>query len=141
MTTWVKEVVDYVINKGTADMHIMEKLFELIDMNKVKKDEDELSYVDKSVTMTFRRYVTDSDNYKVFMGQRHQKIEECLYHSTLCIILCDIKSDSYVCIEAGLEKTAKRFAERMYSGLKTVVFRNLYNHYYMSDIDFCNEGF
>lgn len=108
-----------------------EKLFDVIDMNKAKSGEDELSYVDETVTMTFIRHVTDDESYFAYLGIKHRKIDDRLYHSTLRIILYDKKSDSYICTEADCN---------MYTGLKTLVFKDLYKHLYMTNINF-NDAF
>ena len=141
MTNWVKETVDYFLNKGNVDMYNTdEKLFGTIDMRRAKYGDEELISQDDTIIIPFGRCMSNNDNYKVYMGVRHVYLGMDIFNM-VCVILYDIITESYVLTGAWANRIARRFIYSMHNGIRVLVFEDLYNHYYMSNVNFCDEEF
>lgn len=140
MTEWKRETVAYILKYGNANMcSEQEKLYDVIDMTKVKDDVEELSYQDEIHSMAFKSFDTGENSFFAYLGIKHLLLEPCHYYSCTCIIIYDKVSSSYVKIEVDESRIVRRFRQNMYVSLKSLVFQELYKHYYAKDVNFDEE--
>ena len=125
-----------------TDMYNIDvKLFDTIDMRRAKNGDEELISQDETIIIPYGRCMSNNDNYKVYMGVRHEYLGMDIFNNIVCVILYDIISKSYVIIEAWANRIARRTILSMHHGIRVLVFEGLYHHYYMNNVDFCNEEF
>lgn len=140
MSQWMKETVSYILAKGTAKMYTYQDLlYGVIDIKDLKEGKDYISFGDQVNVFSLFRYDTDDDNFHAYLGIKYSLIGVCRYYTCAIIALYDKRSESYVLIEIDNTRTMMRFRSSMYNGLKIGVFKKLYQHFYMLDIDFDNN--
>ena len=141
MAEWVRETVNYITTNGSADIHIMHnvdiKLYGSIDMHQAKRGDDELICHEDRIISPFRRSISYEENFNVYMAVKRQQYGKY----RLCLVIFDLKNDSYVLVEAAINRIIRRFLTKMNDRYKFLVFKNLHNYLYMNNVDFNNEDF
>ena len=68
-------------------------------------------------------------------------LDICKYYTQNNIVIFHKQSKTYVSILIDTSRIMKRFRMNMYSGVKTIVYKQLYDFYYMTNINFDDVGF
>ena len=136
MSSWTKETSDYIIKTATgAKIYSKEgHPFGLFYYDNIKKGDEQLSLIDETHVININRQITNDSRYLVYFGKRHTLIDYGRYKSYYIILLCSLKSESFLIVECEPCRILDRFRYHMYNNLKTLVFKSLYEHYYMEDI-------
>lgn len=137
MEKWVKETVRYILLKGTNQLCDNQNLlYGVADIQRIKDGQDELTLIDNENHFTLHRYVTNDSRFYAYMGIKYLLVRPGKYYSCLAIVIYDITSDSFVQIKVDNTRKMIRFRTCMYTNTKVLVFKELYSHFYMINVDF-----
>ena len=136
MSTWTKETSVYIIQTTTmAKIYSKdEHPFGLFHYDNIKEGDEQLSFMDENHVININRQITNDTRYLAYFGKRHTLIGYGRYKSYYVILLCSLKSETFLIVECEPCRMLDRFRYHMYNNLKTLVFKTLYEHYYMEDI-------
>lgn len=137
MAKWVKETVRHILLKGTNKLCSNQNLlYGVADIQRIKEGQDEFTFIDNDDHFTLHRYVTNDSRFYAYMGITHLLVRPGKYYSCLAMVIYDITSDSFVQIKVDNTRNMIRFRTCMYTNTKVLVFKELYNHFYMIDVNF-----
>ena len=89
---------------------------------------------DMTNTMLFERQITNNDDYKVYQGLRKGLTQNIYF-----LIILDTASNSCVVVDVIVNRIIRRFLNNMYTAMRAIVYQDIYDHFYMSDINFGEE--
>lgn len=140
MSNWVEEIVRHIIQKGKTKIFTQHNLLlGVIDSTTIKEGQEEIDHTDQTNVIRLSRYITNDDRFKAYLGIRHLLVREGKYYTSTIMIIFDISSSSYALIEIDNDRQLQRFRNKMFNGMKILVFKALYSHFYMTDIDYQEE--
>ena len=98
--------------------------------------EKQISLMDENHVISLDRQITNDKRYIAYVGKRHTLVDYGKYRSFYMIVLCSLKTDTFLILECEPCRILDRFRHIMYNNMKILVFRELYQYYYMEDIDY-----
>lgn len=137
MSVWTKETEKHIKNYATARIYTREQHpFGLFYLENLRNEEEQISLMDENHVISLDRQITNDKRYIAYVGKRHTLVDYGKYRSFYMIVLCSLKTDTFLILECEPCRILDRFRHIMYNNLKILVFRELYQHYYMEDIDY-----
>ena len=139
---WVKETVSHIIKNGMAEISTLEKLLHgHIDVSVIENEGETLSFTNRNHSISLTEQCTNDERFRAFCGSKHLLLDICKYYTQNNIVIFDKQSKTYVSILIDTSRIMKRFRMNMYSGVKTIVYKQLYDFYYMTNINFDDVEF
>lgn len=137
MSEWTKETAKHIKNYATAHIYTKEQHpFGLLYLENLRIGEEQISLMDENHVIGLDRQITNDERYIAYVGKRHTLIDYGKYRSFYIFVFCSLKTDTFLVLECGQSRLLDRFRHKMYNNLKILVFRELYQYYYMEDIDY-----
>lgn len=137
MTTWANETAKHIIKYATAHIHTIDQHpFGLFYLENLRKGEEQISLMDEYHVINLDRQITNDERYHAYLGKRHTLIDLGKYKSFYEIVICSLKHDTFLILDCEPCRILDRFKLKMYNNLKILVYKKLYEYYYMEDIDY-----
>ena len=137
MAEWVLETARHIINNGTNKIYTHgTPVYDVIDLQKFKEGEDVINFVDNDLQVSFVKFVTNDSRFYAYIGVKYLQTAPGRYNSCLSLIIYDIGSNSYLLSDVARTRKIERFRTKMYDNTKILVFKELYNFFYMVDINY-----
>lgn len=137
---WIEETANHIIKYGRSRIHTKEERpLGVFCIESLRNGQDTISLMNEDHVVNLDRYVTDSTEYFAYLGVRHTQVELGIYRSFTNIVIYDIATDTFLIIDCDSHRLVHKFRNLMYNSTKILVFRKLYQHYYMRDITFREE--
>ena len=133
---WIIDTVRCVINNGANKLYTHSNLYGMADIQTIKDGQEVFTIINNQMYLSMDRYATEDDRFYAYMGVKHLLVRPGQYRTSLVIVLYDKGSDSYMHADNDYTRKMVRFNTKMYNNLKSLVFRDLYNHFLMADINF-----
>lgn len=137
MSMWTKETAKHIKNYATAHIYAKEQHpFGLFYLENLRNGEEQISLMDENHVINLDRQIINDERYIAYVGKRHTLVDLGKYRSFYIFVFCSLKTDTFLLLECEPCRLLDRFRYKMYNNLKILVFRELYQHYYMEDVDY-----
>ena len=110
-------------------------------MSVIENEGETLSFTNRNHSISLTEQCTNDERFRAFCGSKHLLLDICKYYTQNNIVIFDKQSKTYVSILIDTSRIMKRFRMNMYSGVKTIVYKQLYDFYYMTNINFDDVEF
>ena len=137
MALWAEETFKYIVRHGDAKIYSQQQYpYGIIHFAPFKSREDNISFMDEKHVISLYEFSTQAKEYYAYIGMRSSLRDDYKYETHIQITIFDVESETLLIIECAKCRLLERFRFKMYNNLKALVFKKLYDYFYMKDIDF-----
>lgn len=138
---WIAECVNYFTTDENIKVHYVpyEDCLKRGILPQQLEQRGDVHFVTPAEVFDLRRVQNNLNSMHFFVGKHHVKLAECKYWHTFCIMLYCKFRPAIIVIDTPFSKVNLQFHRKMFDALKTTVLLQLYNFYWMRDINFSEE--
>ena len=137
MALWAEETFKYIVRHGDAKIYSQQQYpYGIIHFDPFKSREENISFMDEKHVISLYEFSTQAKEYYAYIGMRSSLRYDYKYETHIQISIFDVESETLLIIECAKCRLLEGFRFKMYNNLKALVFKKLYDYFYMNDIDF-----